>query len=190
MTKNKQIIIVFNIIAAVFVLGMLAIIFSSCNPVKQVLRDEYKMRKVWNEGALDGWCVNDTTIVNKSDTSYLFDTIYKIETETLIKDSLINLVTTKVKYVTKTIRITDTFTNIVTDNSRIELLQRQLNISNDEGLKLSRENDTLKTAANGFKSERNKWRLRFFLLLTAFGLFLFRKPLWKLATNIILPVKF
>ena len=189
--KNKQHRTVINIMIAVYTIGLLLFLLlslNSCNPVKQVLRDEYKMRKVWNEGALAGWCVNDSIIINKSDTLITFDTLYSLDfkTDTFTVDKEV----VKVKTVVKTVRITDTFTNIVTDNSRIALLQQQLNVSNDKGLELSRENDTLKTAANSFKSERNKWRFRFFLLLTIFGLFLFRKPLWKLATKFISPVKF
>jgi len=199
--KNKQHRTVINIMIAVYTIGLLLFLLmalNSCNPVKQVLRDEYKMRKVWNEGALQGWCVNDTFIVNKSDTLITFDTLYseldlsklKITGDLYPDYGNNNISFLELPRVIKTVKITDTITNIVTDNSRIDLLQQQLNVSNDKGLELSRENDTLKTAANGFKGERNKWRFRFFLLLTIFGLFLFRKPLWKLATKFISPVKF
>jgi hypothetical protein len=94
----------------------------------------------------------------------------------------------KVKTVVKNIRITDTITKVVTDNSRIDLLQRQLNISIDKGLELSRKNDSLKTAANDLKKDRNKWRLYFFLLAIAFIVYLLRKPLLQLIKLIKFPL--
>ncbi len=189
--RNKQHRTVINIMIAVYTIGLLLFLLlalNSCNPVKQVLRDEYKMRKVWNEGALKGWCVNDTLIVNKSDTLITFDTLYSLDfkTDTFTVDKEI----VKVKTVVKTVRITDTFTNIVTDNSRIELLQKQLAKKDDEAISLNNKLVDSIAETKQAKQDRNKWRFRFFLLLTIFGLFLFRKPLWKLATKFISPVKF
>lgn len=184
MIKDKHIKIIISILCAVFVLGALAVVFSSCNPVKQVLKDEYKMRKVWNEGALDGWCVNDTTIVSKSDTLVTFDTLYSLDfkTDTFNIDHEV----VKVKTVTKTVKIRDTIKQVVTDNSRVDILNDMLNKCNDGQLQLSHELDAKNIEFEDMKVYRNRWRFRFFLLALAIAVYLLRKPILKL----ISPIKF
>lgn len=181
--KTKNILL---IIAAVFVLGIIAML-TGCNPVKRVLKDPVKMGKVFDAGVEKGWCVNDTVIVSKSDTLISYDTLYSLDlqTDTFNVDHEI----VKVKTVVKTVHIRDTTREIVTDNSRIILLQKrneELREENAEAKKLLVKATDL---AEAFQKQRNKWRFRFWLLVAVIGLILFRKPLLKLATKIISPIK-
>lgn len=178
MKKIKNIKNVVSVVCA----GLVLAILTSCNPVKQVLKDEYKMRKVWNEGVLDGWCVNDTTIVSKSDTLITFDTLYSLDfkTDTFNIDHEV----VKVKTVTKTVKIRDTIKQVVTDNSRVDILNDMLNKCNDGQLQLSHELDAKNIEYEDMQTNRNRWRFRFFLLALAIAVYLFRKPILKLISPI------
>lgn len=184
--KNNQIRTIINIILAVWVLGMLALVLSSCNPLKQVLKDEYKMRQVWNEGALDGWCVNDTTIISKSDTLISYDTLYSLDfrTDTFQIDREV----VKIKTVVKTVCIRDTVNKIVTDNSRIDLLTKQLAAKDGQ---INQLKESIKAAEDKAAKERkraNKWMLYFWIVVSAVGIYLFRKPILKLISPIKLSI--
>lgn len=183
MTKrNKQVRLIINIILAVWVLGLLALVLSSCNPVKQVLRDEYKMRKVWNEGALDGWCVNDTLIVSKSDTLISYDTLYSLDVQT---DTFnIDREIVKVKTVVKTVRIRDTVTQTVKDLKLIDLLQKQNSLHLQTISKLKADLVNMRAENSALQKQRNKWMLYFWIVVSAVGIYLFRKPLLKLISPI------
>jgi hypothetical protein len=187
MTKrNKQVRLIINIILAVWVLGLLALVLSSCNPVKRVLKDPVKFQEVFNEGVSRGMCVNDTIILSKSDTLISYDTLYSLDVQT---DTFnIDREIVKIKTVVKTVSIRDTLTKVVTDNSRIELLQKELfgktELLKNKEIQLS----GISRQLNDMKANRNEWRFRFFLLALAVALYLFRKPLLKLISPLKLPI--
>lgn len=52
-----------RILMLVIACGILAALtLTGCNPVKKVLKDESKMREVWEEGVLKDWCKSDSVI--------------------------------------------------------------------------------------------------------------------------------
>ncbi len=183
MSKNTRAILIIFLSVALF--GMLALMYG-CNPVKKVLQDTSKMKQVFDKGVELGWCVNDSVYV--SDTTILLDTLHVIEstTDTLKVDSVVYITKTDYKTITKTVTIRDT--TVVTDNSRINLLQKELQNKGNEILLFQEKLTNSVNKITLIKKERNKWRLYFFILLTIFGAFLFRKPL-KFLINRVSPIK-
>lgn len=176
--KNNLIVLITAYLLAVLFLAMLA----SCNPVKKVLRNPAMYEKVKNRVILNGECVNDTLIVSKSDTLITFDTLYSLDfkTDTFNIDHEV----VKLKTVTKTIKIRDTIRQVITDNSRIDILNDMLNKCNDGQLQLSHELDAKNIEFEDMQANRNRWRFRFFLLALAIAVYLFRKPILKLISPI------
>ena len=103
----------------------LLLIFISCNPVKQVLRDQEKLEEVAKVVVKGGWCSNDTTYITKSDTLIEVDTLITIDTltDTYIVNDTVYLTKWNTKEITKTLTIHDTLRSIITDNARVRLLQ-------------------------------------------------------------------
>lgn len=101
------------------------LLFISCNPVKQVLRDQDKLEEVAKVVVAGGWCANDTTFITKSDTLIEVDTLVRLETETFTE--IVNDTTYITKWKTKEIKTTiiihDTLKSYIVDNAHIELLQ-------------------------------------------------------------------
>ena len=140
---------------------LIILILCSCNPVKQVLSDREKFDKVAKEVIKAGYCVNDTVIVSKSDTTTLVDTVnnYFIETE-IINDTVFQ---TRVenKLVVKKVIIRDTIRKIVTDNARVNALEADIRV-------LSVDIKEWKDKAN----DRLKWLV---LIIVGIGLWIFFK---------------
>jgi hypothetical protein len=86
------------------------LLFISCNPVKQVLRDQEKLEEVAKVVVKGGWCANDTTYITKSDTLIEVDTLVRVDTLT---DT----------YVLNDTTIHDTLKSFIVDNARVKLLQ-------------------------------------------------------------------
>ena len=101
------------------------LLFVSCNPVKQVLRDQDKLEQVAKVVVKGGWCANDTTFITKSDTLVEVDTLVRIDTETF--SEIINDTTYITKWKTRDIikstTIHDTLKSFIVDNARVRLLQ-------------------------------------------------------------------
>lgn len=112
----------------------LILLFVSCNPVKQVLRDQDKLEQVAKVVVKGGWCANDTTFITKSDTLVEVDTLVRIDTETF--SEIINDTTYITKWKTRDIikstTIHDTLKSFIVDNARVRLLQADsTRLSND-----------------------------------------------------------
>ena len=103
----------------------LILLFVSCNPVKQVLRDQDKLEQVAKVVVKGGWCANDTTYITNSDTVLVVDTLVEVYTD--LEISTINdttyLTKWKTKTINKTLTIRDTLRSYIVDNSRIKLLE-------------------------------------------------------------------
>jgi len=103
----------------------LILLFVSCNPVKQVLRDQEKLEQVAKVVVKGGWCASDTTFITKSDTLVMVDTLVRIDTETFTE--IINDTTYITKWKTRDIikstTIRDTLKSYIVDNARVRLLQ-------------------------------------------------------------------
>lgn len=124
--------------------------------------------------------VKDSII--KGDSVIRFDTLWETYTDTLISEPQVIIETKYVpKTVTKTITVRDTIVRENTAkvsvlNSQIAKLEANNRQQTDLAAKYLQERD-------GYKSARDKWKLRFFLLLFGVGLLYaakvkFTKKLW------------
>jgi len=110
---------------------------TSCNPVKQVLRDQEKLEKVAKVVVKGGWCANDTTFIVKSDTLVEVDTLVRIDTltDTYVLNDTTYITKWKTREITKKVTIHDTIKSFIVDNARVRLLQsdstRLINLAND-----------------------------------------------------------
>lgn len=112
----------------------LILLFVSCNPVKQVLRDQDKLEQVAKVVVKGGWCASDTTFITKSDTLVEMDTIIRIDTQTdtqIINDTTY-ITKWKTRDIIKSTTIHDTLKSFIVDNARVRLLQADsTRLSND-----------------------------------------------------------
>lgn len=112
----------------------LILLFVSCNPVKQVLRDQDKLEQVAKVVVKGGWCANDTTFITKSDTLIEVDTLIRIDTETYtqIVNDTTYITKWKTREIIKSVTIHDTLKSYIVDNARVRLLQADsARLSND-----------------------------------------------------------
>jgi hypothetical protein len=107
------------------VLLYLSFLFLSCNPVKQVLRDQEMLEEVAKVVVKGGWCANDTTFITKSDTLVEVDTLVRIDTltDTYVLNDTVYFTKWKTRDITKSITIHDTIKSFIVDNARVRLLQ-------------------------------------------------------------------
>jgi hypothetical protein len=116
---------------------LLLILFVSCNPVKQVLRDQDKLEEVAKVVVKGGWCANDTTFITTSDTLVEVDTLIRIDTltDTYVLNDTTYITKWKTREITKKVTIHDTIKSFIVDNARVRLLQadstRLINLAND-----------------------------------------------------------
>ena len=162
-----------NILLIGYIILILCAIISisSCNPVKQVLKDKDKLDDVAEVVIKLGYCANDTTIITRSDTTIVHDTAY--QTDTLIEVATKNdtqYVTLPRKVITRTITIRDTVKSVVVDNARIGLLQKDI-------LKLEAEAEIIKAEADRWKATARKRWWWLLLLIGVISGYALRKPL-------------
>ena len=118
-------------------ISLLVLLFVSCNPVKQVLRDQEKLEEVAKVVVKGGWCASDTTFITKSDTLIEVDTLVRIDTltDTYVLNDTVYIVKWKTRDITKSITIHDTIKSFIVDNARVRLLQadstRLTNLANE-----------------------------------------------------------
>ena len=165
---------------------VLLVVFSSCMTPKKAV-DVLSRPK--NEPVLAELCstrfpISDSLI--KGDTIVNYDTLWGIEyrTDTLKSEPQVITETKTIqvpKIVTKWVRVTDT---IVRENTaRVAVLGSQIANLNEANRILSEKNAEISQERDGYKSERNKWKFRFSLLLFGVGLAYaakvkFTKKLW------------
>ena len=110
------------------VLLYLCFLLFSCNPVKQVLRDQNKLDAVAKVVVAGGYCANDTTYIVKSDTTIKVDTLVQNDTTIQVETRNDTTYLTRLKYrdIIKSITIHDTIKSVVVDNARLNLIQADL----------------------------------------------------------------
>jgi hypothetical protein len=141
----------------------------SCNPVKQVLKDKEKLDKVAEVVVKSGYCANDTTIITKSDTTIQYDTTYETQIQINEKTDTIRIP----KVITRTITIRDTIKSVVVDNSRVQLLQKEIEAYKESTYELKEELLHWKELA-----KKRWWNLWGLIIL--FSIYILRKPILKL----------
>lgn len=130
-----------NIVLLVLIALFLLLWLASCNPVKQVLKDQNKLDAVARVVVAGGYCANDTTFIVKSDTTIQVDTL--VQNDTAIQYETINDTTFVTKWKTrdivKSITIHDTIKSVIVDNARLNLITADLAASNAKSMEWERK---------------------------------------------------
>lgn len=144
----------------------LILLFVSCNPVKQVLRNQEMLEEVAKVVVKGGWCANDTTFITKSDTIIDVDTIIRIDTQidTQKVNNSVYLTKWKTRDIVKSITIHDTLRSYIVDNARVRLLQA-------DSSRLSNEMNEWKHKAN----TRLSWLMSLLIIAGVYIYFKVRK---------------
>lgn len=150
-----------NIILIVAIIFVLLLWLVSCNPVRKVLNDPEKFSQVKDEVIKRGYCANDTTLIFKSDTTLIVDSLIEIYTDTLNVNDTIYITQWKNRNFTNTFTIHDTIQSIVVDNAQINLIQADL---------VAQKIKTIEWQAKANK--RGRW---FIYALIAIGIFIYNK---------------
>lgn len=130
-----------NAILLVLILLFTLLWLISCNPVKQVLRDQNKLDAVAKVVVAGGYCANDTTFIVKSDTTIQVDTLVQNDTTFHVETRNDTTYLTRLKYrdIIKSITIHDTIKSVVVDNARLKLIQGELAASNLKSIEWERK---------------------------------------------------
>lgn len=115
-----------ELLVALGSLILLVLIFSSCNPVKKVLKDPYKFAIVKDTVIKRGYCKCDTSFIYITDTIETIDTLIEIYTDTTIVNDTTYLWETKFHTITKTRKISDTIRQTLVDSSLAGVLRKEL----------------------------------------------------------------
>ncbi len=104
---------------------LLVLLFVSCNPVKQVLRNQEMLEEVAKVVVKGGWCASDTTFIVKSDTLIEIDTFVnvKMQIDTQKVNEFVYINKWKTRDIIKSVTIRDTLKSYIVDNARVRLLQ-------------------------------------------------------------------
>lgn len=115
---------------------ILVLLFVSCNPVKQVLRNQEMLEEVAKVVVKGGWCANDTTFIVKSDTTIQVDTLIQNDTTIQVETRNDTTFLTRLKYrdIIKSITIHDTIKSVIVDNARLNLIRAELAASNAKAM--------------------------------------------------------
>lgn len=109
------------------------LIFASCNPVKQVLKDPVKFEVVADEMIKRGYCLNDTIYKHSTDTLEVHDTTLVVDTLVEVRNDTTYFWETKYLTVAKVVKIRDSVKAVVIDSAQVQVLRKQLAEAN--GLK-------------------------------------------------------
>jgi hypothetical protein len=112
---------------------LILLIFVSCNPVRQVLKDPVKFEAVADEMIKRGYCLNDTIYQHSTDTLEVHDTTTMVLVDTTIINDTTYFWETKFQTITKVRTIRDSIKSVVIDSSQVQVLRKQLAAAN--GLK-------------------------------------------------------
>jgi hypothetical protein len=174
---------------------LIVILFFSCNPVKQVLKDKDKFDQVKEAVIRSGACINDTIVTEVVKDSIVYkDSIIErkvpcddfkttIGDDTLsVKGGVLSISgKDKIRVVTKT--------NTVRDRALENILKGDIekltyaNSSKDSEIKSLKEEN--KKTRGELRSLKIKYRLHLALLLIGSLVIIFRKPLIRIASGIV-----
>lgn len=159
--KTTELILKYLIYTAIAFIAIIFLIGAfSCNPLKKAQQTFDANKPAAAEYCADRFPVKDSLI--KGDTLVTTDTLYVKEYDTIV-DTIKLKSYYPTKYITKTIRITDTV--IRRDNAREQVLANQVRQCNDVQIELIEKNTRLSEQVDEMKGKRDKWRTRFFILL-------------------------
>ena len=126
LSESTELLIVF------IALILFVIYFSSCNPVKKILKDPYKFAIVKDTVIKRGYCKCDTSFVYVTDTLETIDTLYEVYVDTLVINDSVVFWETKFHTITKTRTIRDTIKATVVDSSLAAVLRKELSLEKEK----------------------------------------------------------
>lgn len=123
---------------------LILLLFVSCNPVKQVLKNVHHKETITNILKSQGICKPDTLTFYKTDTIVKVDTVGVIEifTDTVKINDTIKISITKYRDIIRTLSIKDTIKSVVIDADAVKSLS-QINtkiVTENELLKVQKRN--------------------------------------------------
>jgi len=141
---------------------IIILFFASCATQRRAEKFYSKHPEELAKICSETYPVKDSII--KGDSVIRFDTLWETFTDTLISEpQVVTEIKTVPKTVTKTVVVRDT---IIRENTaKVAVLSSQIAKLNEANRVLSEKTHELSQERDTFKHERNKWRLRFFLLL-------------------------
>lgn len=174
------------------------ILLLGCNPVKQVLKDPVKFDQVKEAVIRSGACVNDTiTIQTTHDSIVVKDSIIEIKTtvpcsdfDTTLADGTFigvssGVLTYRHSCKEKEVIRTTTKNNNIRDRSFENILKKDID-NRDSAIRVYIKLYTDSQFANKeLKSSNTKLKFKFWLLVVAAGLIIFRKQIFKIANGFI-----
>jgi len=167
----------------------------SCNPVRQVLRDQVKFDQVAEEVIRRGYCANDTTVITElKDTVIYKDSLVTVidsvpcrDFDTTIRGARISVRSGVLTYAAKDSIVyqTKTITNSIRDKALENILKADI-ASRDrqvDSLKSAVRNS--QTANKELKADLRWMTLKFWILFAAALIIIFRKQLLRLVGGFI-----
>ena len=130
-----------DLILLALILLFIVLWLTSCNPVKQVLKDQNKLDQVARVVVAGGYCANDTTYIVKSDTTIQVDTLIQNDTTIHVETRNDTTYLTRLKYrdIIKSITIHDTIKSVVVDNARLNLIRGELAVAKAKSIEWERK---------------------------------------------------
>ena len=114
-----------------YLISSLLILFVviACNPVKKVMGDPEKKKKVTDQLLKEGICRPDTFLLVITDTLVQTDTLGVIvqQTDTIVVNDTIRITKTKWRDILKTVTIRDTLLKTIVDESQVQALRDENN---------------------------------------------------------------
>lgn len=114
-----------------YIISSLLILFVviACNPVKKVMGDQEKKKKVADQLLKEGICRPDTFLLVITDTLVQTDTLGVIvqQTDTIVVNDTIRITKTKWRDILKTVTIRDTLLKTIVDDAQVQALRDENN---------------------------------------------------------------
>lgn len=160
MGNKTKLLLVYLILIAILIL-------TACNPIlkaeRRVLNDVAASERVFRELEKTRPCANDTAFVTLLDTLVTTDTITDYKTDTIN-----NVITLKEagKTIYKTKKVVEIKTGYIVDTRRLGIMADSVRF--------------YKVLSETNKDTSDKWKLRFWVLIIAFGgIFILKRFIWS-----------
>lgn len=156
-------------------ISIIIILFVSCSPVKQVLRDSEKFNKVAEEVVRRGYCVNDTTVIVETKDSIVYnESIIEIieripcaDFDTTIGRARIKVSSGVLTYTAKDSIVykKQTITNTVRDRAYEKILEKDITKLDSMLINRNVLVHDLRNANKELKSELRWWKWRMIMVV-------------------------
>lgn len=100
---------------------LIVLLFIGCSPIKQIEKNKALYEEVKQMVIANGDCINDTTIITKTDTTLVIDTLIENHYDTLRRNDTIVLWETKFKTIRSLQTIRDTITKYISNTEERDI---------------------------------------------------------------------